>query len=99
VAGGLALSEPALDLAVIGAVVSSYRDIPIDDKTVVFGEVGLAGEVRAVSSAASRIREAFGMGFEQVVMPLTNVDSMDSQKRKGLKAVDSVLDFLDALGL
>lgn len=99
VAGGLALSEPALDLAVIGAVVSSYRDIPIDDKTVVFGEVGLAGEVRAVSSAASRIREALGMSFEQVIMPLTNVDSMDSQKRRGLKGVDSVLDFLDALGL
>ena len=99
VAGGLALSEPALDLAVIGAVVSSYRDVPIDDKTVVFGEVGLAGEVRAVSSASSRIREAFGMGFEKVILPMTNMDSLDSQKRKGLKAVDSVLDFLEAAGL
>jgi len=99
VAGGLALSEPALDLAVIGAVVSSYRDIPVDDKTVVFGEVGLAGEVRAVSSADARIREAFGMGFKQVIMPATNIDSLDHNGKKGLKVVGSVLDFLDSAGL
>ena len=99
VAGGLALSEPALDLAVIGAVVSSYRDIPIDDKTVVFGEVGLAGEIRAVSSVSARVSEAFGMGFERVIMPPANLDSLDNKKRKGLKTVESVLDFLDAVGL
>lgn len=99
VAGGLTLSEPALDLAVIGAVVSSYRDVPLDDKTVIFGEVGLAGEVRAVSSADARIREAFGMGFNQVIMPATNVDSMEGKEVKNLKAVDSVLDFLEAAGL
>lgn len=99
VAGGLSLSEPALDLAVIGAVVSSYRDIPLDDKTVIFGEVGLAGEIRAVSSPGPRIREAFGMGFKQVIMPPANIDSIDHQDTEGLKAVDSVLDFLDVLGL
>ncbi len=99
VAGGLTLSEPALDLAVIGAVVSSYRDVPLDDKTIIFGEVGLAGEVRAVSSADARIREAFGMGFNQVIMPATNVDSMEKKEVKKLKAVDSVLDFLEAAGL
>jgi DNA repair protein RadA/Sms len=99
VAGGLALSEPALDLALIGAVVSSYRDVPIDDTTVVFGEVGLAGEVRAVSSADTRIREALGMGFKQVILPATNIDALDNKGEKGLKGVGSVLDFLDLAGL
>ena len=80
-------------------MVSSYRDVPIDDTTVVFGEVGLAGEVRAVSSADTRIREAFGMGFKQVILPATNIDSLDHKGDKGLKAVGSVLDFLDLAGL
>jgi len=99
VAGGLNLSEPGLDLAVIGAVVSSYRDIPIDDQTVIFGEVGLAGEVRAVSSAEARIHEALSMGFRKVVMPATNADSLDLPGKNGLQAVASVLDFLEVTGL
>jgi len=99
VAGGLSLSEPALDLAVIGAVVSSYRDVPLDDKIVIFGEVGLGGEVRAVSSADSRIREARGMGFDKVIIPATNLESLESDEKKGLMAIGSVLDFLDATGL
>jgi len=99
VAGGLNLSEPALDLAVIAAVVSSYRDLPIDDQTAVFGEVGLAGEIRGVSSAEARIREAFGMGFERVVLPVTNLNTLEKRKKQGLTGVGSVLDFLDILGL
>lgn len=99
VAGGLNLSEPALDLAVISSVVSSYRDIPISDKTAVFGEVGLAGEIRGVSSPEARIREAFGMGFERVVMPETNFKTVENRGIKGLVPAGSVLDFLDILGL
>ena len=52
------LSEPAMDLGLVLAVISSYRDVPIPDKTLVFGEVGLSGEVRAVSMAQQRVQEA-----------------------------------------
>lgn len=99
VAGGLVLAEPALDLAIIAAVVSSFRDIPIASDTVVFGEVGLAGEIRSVSSADSRIRESMGMGFKQVIMPAVNLESIPEEPRGKMLGVETVLDFLDLAGL
>ena len=76
-AGGISVDEPAVDLAVVAAVASSARNRPIDDGTAVFGEVGLAGEVRATSQAARRVREAEQMGFSRCVMPQANVDPAD----------------------
>lgn len=69
VAGGMRMNEPAMDLAVVMAIVSSYRDIPIEEHTVLFGEVGLSGEVRSVSLAEYRVREAAKLGFRRCVLP------------------------------
>ena len=72
VTGGLRLDEPAADLAVCMALVSSFSDRPINDRTVVFGEIGLSGECRMVSYAEQRVREAERLGFEQVIIPQRN---------------------------
>lgn len=69
IAGGIRISEPAIDLGVVMAVVSSYKDKPIDEKVLAFGEVGLSGEVRAVSQAAQRVQEAKKLGFTTVILP------------------------------
>ena len=63
VAGGIKINEPALDLGIVMAIISSYRDLPIDEKTIVFGEVGLSGEVRAVNMAERRVAEAVKLGL------------------------------------
>jgi len=76
-AGGVSVDEPAADLAVVAAVASSARNRAVAPGTAVFGEVGLAGEVRAVSHAARRVREAAQMGFTRCVMPAANVDAAD----------------------
>jgi DNA repair protein RadA/Sms len=73
VAGGMTIEEPAADLSIVAALASSLRNRPIPDTTAVFGEVGLAGEVRGTTQADLRIREAAQMGFERCVMPLANV--------------------------
>ena len=67
--GGLSLREPALDLAVAAALVSSAADRPLDGDLAIFGEIGLLGEVRAVSRAAERVREAAALGFARVALP------------------------------
>jgi DNA repair protein RadA/Sms len=76
-AGGMSVDEPAVDLAVVAAVASSARNRPVGAGTAVFGEVGLAGEVRAVTQAARRVKEAAQMGFSRCVMPAANVDVTD----------------------
>ena len=73
VAGGMTVDEPAADLAVVAAVASSLRNRPIRPGTAVFGEVGLAGEIRGTTQAALRLREAAQMGFTRVIVPDGNV--------------------------
>ena len=70
VAGGLRIGEPAADLAVAGALVSALFDRPVPPAAVLFGEVGLAGEVRAVGHTEARLKEAAKLGFEQIIMPM-----------------------------
>jgi DNA repair protein RadA/Sms len=77
VAGGVTVDEPAADLGVIAAVSSSARNRPVGPRTAVFGEVGLAGEVRGITQAARRVREAAQMGFSRCILPKGNVDSPD----------------------
>jgi DNA repair protein RadA/Sms len=72
VAGGASLDEPAGDLAVAAAVLSSFRDVPLDERTLVLGEVGLAGEVRGVSQIEQRLAEAAQLGFRRCVLPESN---------------------------
>lgn len=69
IAGGIRISEPALDLGIVLALISSYQDKVIPDKTLAFGEVGLSGEVRAVSQAVQRVQEAKKLGFDTVILP------------------------------
>ena len=73
IAGGMKLNAPALDLAVVAAVISSYKDLPMDEHTVFFGEVGLSGEVRGVSMAAQCVQEAKKLGFKRCVLPKVNM--------------------------
>ena len=77
IAGGVRLDEPAVDLAVALAVASSFRDVPADSSTVVAGEVGLGGEIRAVSRVEQRLAEARHLGFEQVLLPKANAKKLD----------------------
>jgi len=72
VAGGIKLSEPAVDLGVVAAMASSFLDKPIDARTVVLGEVGLTGEIRAVSQMETRVKEAARLGFEYCITPKTS---------------------------
>lgn len=76
IAGGMRLQEPALDLGIVMAIVSGYKNRAVDDKMVVFGEVGLSGEVRSVNMAEQRIQEAKKLGFTQCVVPKSNVEGM-----------------------
>ncbi|MCX8010613.1 MAG: DNA repair protein RadA, partial [Ignavibacteria bacterium] len=72
IAGGVNIDEPAADLAICGAIISSMKDIPADSKTCVVGEVGLGGEIRSVHQLEKRIQEAEKLGFEKILIPKTN---------------------------
>ncbi|MCD7714864.1 MAG: DNA repair protein RadA [Lachnospiraceae bacterium] len=90
IAGGIRMSEPALDLGIILAVASSLKDQPIDEKTIAFGEVGLSGEVRSVSMAEQRVREAKRLGFTTVILPEVckkQIKSVDGIELKGVRSV------------
>jgi len=95
VVGGLRIDEPALDLGIVAAVTSSLRNRPIAPTTVVFGEVGLGGEVRAVGQAEARLREAAKLGFRRCLLPERNLVKMppiDSLELIGVAEVGQALD-------
>ena len=85
IAGGMKTTEPAIDMGIIMAIVSSFKNRAIDEKTLVFGEVGLSGEVRAVNMAQQRVQEAKKLGYETVIMPRVNLDGMD--KISGIRVI------------
>jgi DNA repair protein RadA/Sms len=97
VAGGMRVDEPAADLAIVAAVASSLRNRPLPADVVVFGEVGLAGEVRAASQAVARLREAAQLGFARCVMPEGNVAPADAPAGLEVVGVRTIGDALDAL--
>lgn len=72
IVGGLKINEPAADLGIIASIVSSFREIPIDSRAFFFGEIGLTGEIRAVSMAEQRLREAAKIGFKKAIIPQSN---------------------------
>ena len=85
IAGGMKINEPAIDLGIVMALASSYKNQPIDEKTIVFGEVGLSGEVRAVSMPEQRVAEAKKLGFETCIIPEVSKDMV-----KGIKGIKIV---------
>ncbi len=97
IAGGVRLREPAVDLGIIIAVISSYKDIVIDDKTIVFGEVGLSGEVRSVSQAPLRVKEAQKLGFTTVILPQACMKAVGKVDGIRLIGVRNVRDLIGAL--
>lgn len=97
IAGGMSIDEPAVDLGIVAAVGSSLRNRPVAAGTAVFGEVGLGGEVRGVSQANLRIREAEQMGFTRIVLPASNMDASEEAGKAELVGVRSVGEALDML--
>ena len=97
IAGGVRLREPAVDLGIILAVISSFKDIVIDVKTLVFGEVGLSGEVRSVSQAPLRVREAQKLGFERVILPRACMKAVGDIKGVQLVPVSNVRELMNVL--
>jgi DNA repair protein RadA/Sms len=97
VAGGITLDEPAADLGIVAAIVSSFKNVALDPSTAVFGEVGLAGEVRATSQPAVRIKEASAMGLNRCIVPASNLEGLGHIDDIEIVGVRSVIDLLDVL--
>ena len=95
--GGVRIAETGADLAIILAILSSYRDRPLDRRRLVFGEVGLSGEVRPVSNGEERLREASKHGFESAIIPRANMPKSSRYKDLKLIPVSHLADTLDAL--
>lgn len=93
-AGGVKLDEPAVDLAIAVSIASSFRDIPTKPYDVIFGEVGLTGEVRAVSRAEQRVREAAKLGFKRVILPEKSLKGWQGPKDIKLIGINTVADAL-----
>lgn len=89
-AGGMKITEPATDLAVVMALVSSYKNTPVDDKMIVFGEVGLSGEVRGVSMVKQRVLEAKKMGYTSCMVPYTNYKQLADIKDMKIHPVKNI---------
>lgn len=97
VAGGMRISEPALDLAMVAAILSSYKGTALDNKTIFFGEVGLVGEVRGVSQVETRIREAKKLGYHTCVLPYANLKGVEEISGITLKGIHNVRELMNYL--
>lgn len=86
----MSITEPSSDLAVVAAIASSYREKQIDGKTVIFGEVGLTGEVRSVSHCQQRITESKRLGFDVCIVPQKNMDGLTPVKGMKVYGVETV---------
>jgi DNA repair protein RadA/Sms len=96
VAGGLAINEPAADLAICAAIASSFLDRPLPPQMAVFGEIGLAGEIRTVPAAPTRCAEAFQLGFDCLLLPSGNLAQMEATETpmdlRGLSTVEQLVE-------
>lgn len=99
VVGGLKLVEPAVDMAVVLAVASSLKEIPVGQGVFVFGEVGLSGEIRAVGQAETRLKEAAKIGFSRAVLPSGNAERVKDAFGLEIAGVSNVMEALEAAGL
>jgi DNA repair protein RadA/Sms len=97
IAGGLRIDEPAVDLAIALAIISSHRDLPPGPETVAIGEIGLGGEVRSVSQIERRIQEAVKLGFRQIILPSQNLKGLQEAESAPLHGVGNIEDALQTL--
>ena len=97
VAGGVKVDEPGVDIGIVSSIASSFLDRPIDSGTVVFGEVGLTGEVRGISQMESRIKEATRMGFNRCILPKTLSRNVSSETEMKLVKIGNLKDLLEHL--
>ena len=96
VAGGIEIIEPSYDLALALAVISSIRDIPIQNTTIVIGEVGLLGEIRYVDNIERRLKEAYKLGFKKAIIPQVSAKVMSKISKIGLE-IKTVSKLTDAI--
>jgi DNA repair protein RadA/Sms len=97
VAGGVKIDEPAVDMGIVSAVASSFLDRPIQKETIIFGEVGLTGEVRAVGHVETRVAEAIKMGFTRCLVPHSNLKRMTEIKGIELIGIKTVSEAMEEL--
>lgn len=98
IVGGLRLEEPANDLPVALSLVSSLKDVPLSDDAIAFGEIGLAGEIRAVNSSEQRIREALRLGFKKCILPKHNLKLIAVDKYRSKIELIGVSSIREAVG-
>ena len=99
IAGGIRMTEPAVDLGIALALVSAHKDLPVQDDILVFGEIGLSGELRAVSQAEQRVIEARKLGFRKVILPAANMKPLKKAEGIELEAVSTLSEAIRAAGL
>ncbi len=95
IVGGLKINEPAFDLGIIVTIASSFKDIPVKETAFLFGEVGLSGEIRAVSHAEARIKEGAKIGFKEVILPLSNLERLTIKPEiqvRGVRNIDEAIE-------
>ena len=97
VAGGVKVDEPAVDMAIVSAVASSFLDKSISDSTIVLGEVGLTGEVRAIGQAETRVAEAQKMGFTRCILPRNNLKRLKDMEGMTIIGITSVEEGMENL--
>ena len=97
IAGGLKMNEPSLDLGIVMALVSSYQDKALDEDTIIFGEVGLSGEIRGVSMTKQRILEAKKLGFQKCILPKVSLEGLEKIDGISLIGVSGVKEAIKLL--
>lgn len=97
VVGGLKITEPASDLAVISAILSSFRETPLPSRTVIFGEIGLSGEIRAISGTELRLREASRIGMKGAIIPKGNFEGLKDKFNIEITAVESINELIEII--
>jgi len=97
VIGGLRLDEPATDLAVAMALISSLKDVPVSENAIAFGEIGLAGEIRSVSHAQERVNEAYRLGFNKIIVPFNNLKNIKTPSDVQIIGVRNIREAFESL--
>lgn len=97
IAGGMKINDPAIDLGIACAIASSMRNKPVDEHTMIIGEIGLAGEIRGVSNIMQRVKEADKLGFKQCIIPASNYDAAMEKLDIRIVKVSNIVEALGAI--